>query len=109
MADDRALTLVQEERHMEFNQLVEAQNGLSDLSGAHLRAYDLRKFNLKQADLTDAYLRASDLRGVDLSEANLAGASMKEAKVSGVSFPDSLEANEIMMSLQHGTRLRPNA
>lgn len=109
MAEDRALSLVQEERHLEFNQLVESNGGSVDLSGAHLRAYDLKKFNLKQANLTNAYMRSADLRGVDLSAANLQGASLKEAKVSGVSFPLNLEANEIMMSLVHGTRLRPKA
>lgn len=109
MAEERALSLVQEERFMEFNQLVEANGGNVDLSGAHLRAYDLKKFNLRKANLTNAYMRTSDLRGVDLSEANLTGASIKEAKVSGVAFPDSLDPSEIMMSLAHGTRLRPKA
>lgn len=107
MSEDRALSLAQEERYLEFNQLVEANGGTVDLSGAHLRAYDLKKFNLKQANLSGAYMRAADLRGLDLSQANLTGASIKEAKVSGVHFPESLDPNEIMMSLTHGTRLRP--
>jgi len=106
MADPRALNLIQEERVLEFNNLVEASNGVVDLTGAHLRGYDLRKCKLRQADLTGAYLRSADLRSLDLSEAKLDGASIKEAKVSGTLFPRSLPPDEIGLSLTHGTRLR---
>lgn len=106
MTDQKALELIQEERFLEFNNYVESNGGEVDLSNAHLRAYDIRKCNLKKANLSGAYLRASDLRSCDLSEATLVGASMKEAKVSGVLFPENLDPNEIMMSLVHGTRLR---
>lgn len=106
MADQRALDLVQEERHLEFNNLVESTGGQVDLSNAHLRGYDLRKFKLGQANLSGAYLRSSDLRGLDLSKANLEGASIREAKVSGVLFPCNLTPEEINLSLVHGTRLR---
>jgi uncharacterized protein YjbI with pentapeptide repeats len=106
MADPIALGLIQDDNHVKFNSLVDAQGGVVDLSNAHLRAYDLRKYHLAKANLTGAYLRATDLRSLDLSQANLEGASMKEAKVSGVNFPRNLSAQEIMMSLHHGTRLR---
>lgn len=106
MANEQALGLIQEERALDFNNLIEANGGVVDLSGAHLRAYDLRKFNLSKANLSGAYLRAADIRSCDLSGANLEGASMKEAKVSGVLFPRDLSAHEIQMSLMHGTRLR---
>lgn len=106
MSDAKALTLIQEEKALEFNNYVESIGGVVDLTNAHLRAYDLRKFNLKNANLSGAYLRASDLRSLDLSGANLEGSSMKEAKVSGVLFPKDVPAQEIMMSLVHGTRLR---
>lgn len=108
MPDARALNLIQEERFVEFNNLVEAAGGYVDLTGAHLRGYDMRKCKLKKADLTGAYLRSSDLRSVDLSEAKLDGASIKEAKVSGALFPRNLPPEEISLSLQHGTRLRVN-
>jgi uncharacterized protein YjbI with pentapeptide repeats len=108
MADSHALNLIQEERFLEFNNLVDSTGGVVDLSGAHLRGYDLRKCKLSKADLTGAYLRSSDLRSVDLSEAKLEGASMKEAKVSGVLFPRELSAEEIRLSLTYGTRLRAN-
>lgn len=108
MADSHALNLIQEERFLEFNNLVDSAGGAVDLSGAHLRGYDLRKCKLSKANLTGAYLRSSDLRSVDLSEAKLEGASMKEAKVSGVLFPRELSAEEIRLSLTYGTRLRAN-
>jgi uncharacterized protein YjbI with pentapeptide repeats len=106
MANPKALELLQEEKYELFNNLVTAANGEVDLTGAHLRSYDLRKCKLAKANLSGAYLRSSDLRGLDLSLANLDGASIKEAKVSGVMFPKELDVHEIMMSLHHGTRIR---
>lgn len=106
MADQHALSLIQEERFLEFNNYVESKGGSVDLTGAHLRAYDLRKCNFKKADLRGAYMRSCDLRSCDLSESQLDGASMKEAKVSGVLFPRNITASEISMSLMHGTRIR---
>ncbi|MGE0199594.1 MAG: pentapeptide repeat-containing protein [Candidatus Melainabacteria bacterium] len=106
MADQQALELIQEDNHLAFNQLMERTGGEVDLSGAHLRAYDLRKYNLKRANLTGAYMRHADLRALDLSEANLEGASIREAKVSGTLMPRNIAAIELMLSLQHGTRLR---
>jgi len=108
MADPHALNLIQEERFLEFNNLVDNAGGVVDLSGAHLRGYDMRKCKLQKADLTGAYLRSADLRSVDLSLAKLDGASMKEARVSGVLFPRELSAEEIRLSLTYGTRLRNN-
>ncbi len=107
MADSKALNLIQEEKYLEFNNLVESQSGEVDLTGAHLRAYDLRKCKLAKADLTGAYLRSSDLRSVDLSGAKMEGASLKDAKVSGTLFPRDLRPDELTMSLMYGTRLRP--
>ncbi|WP_373532663.1 pentapeptide repeat-containing protein [Vampirovibrio sp.] len=106
MADPHALNLIQEEKFLEFNNFVDSLGGQVDLTGAHLRGYDLRKCKLQKADLTGAYLRSADLRSVDLSEAKLDGASMKEARVSGVLFPRELSAQEIQLSLASGTRLR---
>jgi uncharacterized protein YjbI with pentapeptide repeats len=106
MADQRALTLVQEDRHLDFNRLVEASPGPVDLSGGQFRAYDLRKYNLQLANLSNCYLRHADLRGLNLSEAQLEGASLKEAKVSGTLFPHNIAPEEIRLSLEQGTRLR---
>jgi uncharacterized protein YjbI with pentapeptide repeats len=56
--------------------------------------------------MSGAYLRHADLRGLDLSETNLEGASINSAKISGTYFPTTLSAEEITLSLVHGTRLR---
>jgi uncharacterized protein YjbI with pentapeptide repeats len=106
MADPRALLLVQEDKPQDFNRLIEPLNGQVDLSGGMFRGYDLRKFNLQRANLTDCYFRNADLRGLDLENAKLHGASLKDAKVSGVLFPLDIPADEIRLSLDHGTRLR---
>jgi len=106
MADPRVLNLVQEDRPLDFNRIAEAAPQGLDLSGAHFRGYDLRKFNFSRCNLSGCYLKNADIRGLDLSQANLSGASLKDAKVSGVFFPENLSAEEIRMSLTHGTRLR---
>lgn len=77
-----------------------------DLRNADLRALDLRNLEAKDLDLVNCYLRQADLRGVDLSEANLDGASICGAKISGTLFPRQLSAEEITLSLVHGTRMR---
>ena len=48
----------------------------------------------------------SNLRGIDFSEARLEGASIHGAQISGVYFPAQLRADEISLSLEHGTRMR---
>jgi len=97
--------MLREGRADGFNAWV-AEHGPADLTGANLRMADLRGAELRHARLRGAYLRAADLRGQDLSSCDLDGASLSGAKVSGVRFPDDLPADEIMMSLAHGTRLR---
>ena len=77
-----------------------------DLRGADFRGVSLRGINAKGLDLSNCYFRQADLRGIDLSEANLRGASIHAAKISGVLFPATLSAEEITLSLVHGTRLR---
>jgi uncharacterized protein YjbI with pentapeptide repeats len=77
-----------------------------DLSGADLRGADLRELDARGLDLGDAYLRQADLRGLDLRETRLAGASIYGAKISGAYFPAELSAEEITLSLLHGTRMR---
>jgi uncharacterized protein YjbI with pentapeptide repeats len=57
-------------------------------------------------DLSGSYFRQADLRGVDLSTCQLAGVSLHNAKISGVLFPKSLSAEEITLSVAHGTRMR---
>jgi uncharacterized protein YjbI with pentapeptide repeats len=77
-----------------------------NLRGVDLRHVDLRGLDAAGLDLGDCYLRNADLRALDLRETNLEGASISGAKISGTYFPDVLSAEEINLSLQHGTRLR---
>lgn len=77
-----------------------------DLRGLDLRGADLRELHADGLDLGDCYLRQADLRGIDFSQANLAGASIFGARISGALFPRDLMAEEINLSLSHGTRLR---
>ena len=78
-----------------------------DFSNSDLRATDLRNADLSKVILRGAYLRDADLRGLDLSHMDLKGCSLLHAKVGGVLFPANLPPEEIRLSLQFGTRLRP--
>jgi uncharacterized protein YjbI with pentapeptide repeats len=77
-----------------------------DLRGVDLRGCDLRGANLEGLDLSNSYFRQADLRGLNLASCKLEGASMVHANVSGAYFPKDLSAEEIRLSLEHGTRMR---
>ena len=103
--DDALYSLLRRDEAAAFN--AERELGRQcDLRGADLRGVDLRKADLRGLDLSDAYLRQADLRGVDLRETRLEGASLFEARISGAYFPQEVRAEEITLSLLHGTRLR---
>ena len=89
----------------EFNQR-RANGETCELTGCDFRTLDLRRLDADGLDLRNAYLRQADLRGLDLSGANLEGASINAAKISGAYFPSELRAEEIALSLTHGTRMR---
>lgn len=82
------------------------ENGPIDMCGGDFRALDLRELNAEGIDFTDAYFRSADLRGVDLRSSSLEGASLAHAQISGAYFPPELTADEILMSVNFGTRLR---
>ena len=82
------------------------EDEIVDLSCADLSGVDLRKVDMRKIIIRGAYLKECDLRGQDLREVDLEGCSLRDAKVSGVYFPENLRAEEILMSLQFGTRLR---
>ncbi len=88
-----------------FNHRIQ-EGAKCNLSGADLRGIDLREMNAEDLDMSNSYLRQADLRGVDFSHTNLEGASINGAKISGTLFPKELRAEEILLSLQHGTRMR---
>ncbi|MCK9797853.1 hypothetical protein BK634_23420 [Pseudomonas chlororaphis] len=77
-----------------------------DLRGGDFRGLDLRDLNTDGIDFTDAYFRSADLRGLDLRDVPLEGASLSHAQISGAYFPPELSADEILMSVNFGTRLR---
>lgn len=79
---------------------------VADLCNAKFRAFDLRAANLAGLDLSGCYFKNADLRGVDLRGCNLEGCSFFNAKISGTYFPSSISAEEINLSLLHGTRIR---
>lgn len=97
--------LLREGKTKQFNEC--RQNGESvDLTGCDFRSTDLRGLDASGLDLSNAYLRQADLRGIDFSQSNLEGASINSAKISGTYFPSQLSAEEILLSLLHGTRMR---
>jgi uncharacterized protein YjbI with pentapeptide repeats len=102
---DPMYLLLAEGRVEEFNRRRKAGEKC-DLRGANLRGMDLRLLDAAGMDLTNAYFRQTDLRGVDLSTAKLEGSSLHGARISGVLFPAGLDAAEITMSVQLGTRVR---
>jgi hypothetical protein len=97
--------LLFEENLPKFNQL-KAAGKPPDLRNANLSGLDLRQADLNGLDLSGCYLRGANLRGVDLSGCNLQGASLKSALVSGALFPENISAEELRLSLEHGTRIR---
>lgn len=105
ITDDPMYRLLREGAVEEFNTR-RTDGEACDLKGCDFRTLDLRKLDAKGLDLRDCYFRQADLRGVDLSDANLEGASINAAKISGVFFPKQLSAEEINLSLTHGTRMR---
>ncbi len=88
-----------------FNEL-RRQGAECDLCNIDLRGMDLRQLDARGLDLTNAFLRQADLRGVDFSQTILNGVSISGAKISGTMFPVELSAEEINLSLLHGTRMR---
>jgi uncharacterized protein YjbI with pentapeptide repeats len=88
-----------------FN-LQRPESGSVDMATGDFRGLDLRELNAADIDFTDAYFRSADLRGVDLRTSSLEGASIAHAQISGAYFPAELSADEILMSVNFGTRLR---
>jgi uncharacterized protein YjbI with pentapeptide repeats len=103
--DDPLYQLLRDGEVKAFNER-RASGEACDLTDCDLRSLDLRNLDLRGLDLTGAYLRQCDLRGLDFTGVHLMGASINGAKISGCLFPPELEADEIVMSLLHGTRMR---
>lgn len=102
---DPAYKLLREGRVKDFNERKKLGEKI-DLTNCDFRGLDLRGLDAAGLDLSHCYFRQADLRGVDFSQARLEGASINGARVSGAYFPKELPAEEITLSLVHGTRMR---
>jgi uncharacterized protein YjbI with pentapeptide repeats len=103
--NDPMYLLLREGCIIEFN-AKKAAGEKVDLRACDLRGLDLRGLDADGLDFSDCYFRQSDLRSVDFRNARLEGASLNAAKISGAYFPAELTANEIELSLLHGSRMR---
>ncbi|UVJ44762.1 pentapeptide repeat-containing protein [Pseudomonas sp. LS1212] len=103
--DSALYALVRNENVTGFN-LEKPKHAGIDFRGGDFRGLDLRELDAEGIDFTDAYFRAADLRGLDLRQSSLEGASLSRAQISGTYFPVELSADEILMSVNFGTRLR---
>lgn len=106
ISDDPLYRLLREGKVDEFNQRITAGE-TTNLKGCDFRHINLQGLKTEGLDFSDCYFRQADLRGVDFSNCtNFEGASIHGAKISGACFPRQIRADEIMLSLEHGTRLR---
>jgi len=103
--DDPAFKCLRSGEIKEFHRLI-AGRDVVDFSGTDLRGTDFRGADLSKVLLRDAYLRDANLSGCDLRQMDLCGANLHGAHIGGAYFQANLSAEEIMMSVQHGTRLR---
>ncbi|MFC1547937.1 pentapeptide repeat-containing protein [Candidatus Neomarinimicrobiota bacterium] len=103
--DDEMYRLLREEKVEEFNARRSAGE-VCQFRGVDFRGVVFREADVHGIDFSDCYFRQADLRGLDMSTCHLEGASLREAKISGAYFPKELAADEIMMSLTYGTRVR---
>ncbi len=106
--DHPLFQLLDEEKIDLFNEQkrLYAASGLLDFKNADLRGLNLRGLDASGIDFRNAYFRSCDLRGIDFRETLLEGASINRAKISGCYFTSDLSAEEIVMSLTAGTRIR---
>ena len=106
ISEDPLYRLLRDGKVAEFNQRAAAGEP-AGVAGCDYRHLNLQGLETSGLDFSNCYFRQTDLRGIDFSNcATLDGASIHGAKISGVLFPKELSANEILLSLEHGTRLR---
>lgn len=106
ISDDPLYQLLREGKVAVFNEKIAAGERV-DLTGCDFRHLNLQGLDARGLDFSNSYFRQTDLRGVDFTECkSLEGASIHAAKISGTYFPSELDAEEIRLSLEHGTRLR---
>jgi len=106
MKNDEPLYRLLREGHIEEFNTQRAAGISGNLSNCDFRGIDMRGMNPDNINFSGCYFRQADLRGIDFTNTNLNGASIHAAKISGTYFPNSFSADEITMSLLHGTRMR---
>lgn len=106
MLDHPLFQTLRNENVEAFNRARADTDDLPSFAYCDFRGLDLRGLNADNLDFSSAYFRSADLRGIDFRQANLEGASIAGTKISGCYFPDSLAADELVLSLNHGTRMR---
>lgn len=105
ISTDPMYQLLREGKIDEFN--AKKQSGeYCNLKCCDFRSLDLKGIDAVGLDLRGAYFRQADLRGVDFRGSLLDGCSINGAKISGTYFPLNIPAQEILLSLEHGTRMR---
>jgi len=104
--DNKAYKLLRERRIAEFNSLHEQGLLNTDFSGLSFRGIDLRGMDANGLDFSNCRFRQSDLRGINFTNTKLEGASFYGAKISGTYFPKEFSANELLLSVTQGTRVR---
>jgi uncharacterized protein YjbI with pentapeptide repeats len=102
--EDQLFQLLRDGNVKEFNARKSA-NPTVRLADCDFRHLDVRGLDAVLI-LATAIFAPADLHGIDFSKATLAGASLNGARISGALFPAELAAQEIVLSLGHGTRLR---
>ena len=106
--DDPLYQALRDENIQAFNEARGKLDKLPSFAYGDFRGLDLRGLDARDLDLRHAYFRGADLRGIDFREAELEGASIANTKISGCFFPNAIAADEVVMSLNHGTRMRYN-
>jgi len=104
--DNRGYNLLRDRRISDFNAMRSRGELENDYHGLAFRGCDLRGLNAEGLDFSGCKFKQADLRGINFSNTNLEGASIYGSKISGCLFPKEIRADEIMMSIQQGTRLR---
>lgn len=106
ISEDPLYRLLRDGKVAEFNQRV-AAGEKPELVGCDFRHINLQGIDTAGLDFSNGYFRQADLRGVDFSKCiSLEGASLHAAKISGAYFPSAIRSDEILLSLEHGTRMR---
>ena len=97
--------LLREGKIDEVNNII-AAGGKPSFSNTDFRSMSLIGLNATGLDFSNTHFLLSDLTDLDLSTCELKGANLKGAKVCGTLFPPEIPAMQIIMSIEHGTRLR---